>query len=68
MEAVVAAVIAGGIAALDLFGTAETARLLTDRIPDAPLTIYTDGGNIWLGHDHALTREIVNFVTETGQT
>ena len=33
----------------DLFGTAETARLLADRIPDARLTIYPDGGHIWLG-------------------
>ncbi len=46
----------------DLFGTAETARLLADRIPDARLTIYPDGGHIWLGHDDALTREIADFI------
>jgi pimeloyl-ACP methyl ester carboxylesterase len=35
----------------DLFGTAETARLLADRIAGATLTIYPTGGHIWLGHD-----------------
>ena len=35
----------------DLFGTAATARLLAERIPDAALTIFQSGGHIWLGHD-----------------
>ena len=48
----------------DLFGTAETARLLADRIPDARLTIYPDGGHIWLGHDDALSREIAEFIRQ----
>jgi 2-hydroxy-6-oxonona-2,4-dienedioate hydrolase len=52
----------------DLFGTADTARLLADRIPDARLTIYPDGGHIWLGHDDALTREIADFATQTGRS
>ncbi len=52
----------------DLFGTAETARLLADRIPDARLNIYPDGGHIWLGHDDALTREIADFVSQTGRS
>jgi 2-hydroxy-6-oxonona-2,4-dienedioate hydrolase len=52
----------------DLFGTADTARLLAERIPDARLTIYPDGGHIWLGHDDALTREIADFVTQTGHS
>jgi pimeloyl-ACP methyl ester carboxylesterase len=52
----------------DLFGTADTARLLADRIPCARLTIYPDGGHIWLGHDDALTAEISDFVTQTGRS
>lgn len=49
----------------DLFGTAETARLLAARIPGARLTIYPDGGHIWLGHDDALNREIADFISAT---
>jgi pimeloyl-ACP methyl ester carboxylesterase len=49
----------------DLFGTADTARLLADRIPGARLTIYPDGGHIWLGHDDALTGEIADFIHRT---
>ena len=45
----------------DLFGTAATARLLAERIPDARLVVYPDGGHIWLGHDADLTREIAAF-------
>jgi len=48
----------------DLFGTAETARLLADRIPDARLTIFPEGGHIWLGHDDALSREITEFIRQ----
>lgn len=47
----------------DLFGTAETARLLDNRIPDTRLVVFPDGGHIWLGHDAELTREICEFVT-----
>jgi len=46
----------------DLFGTAETARLMADRIPDARLVVYPDGGHIWLGHDADLTRDIGAFI------
>jgi 2-hydroxy-6-oxonona-2,4-dienedioate hydrolase len=49
----------------DLFGTAHTARLLADRIPEARLVVYPDGGHIWLGHDADLTREIREFVLGT---
>lgn len=49
----------------DLFGTADTARLLADRIPDARLILYPDGGHIWLGHDDALTGEIADFIART---
>lgn len=47
----------------DLFGTADTARLLADRIPGARLVVYPDGGHIWLGHDADLTRKISEFIT-----
>jgi 2-hydroxy-6-oxonona-2,4-dienedioate hydrolase len=46
----------------DLFGTADTARQLAVRIPDARLVVYPDGGHIWLGHDADLTREIGTFI------
>jgi len=46
----------------DLFGTAQTARLLADRIPRARLVVYPHGGHIWLGHDASLTREISAFI------
>ncbi len=46
----------------DLFGTADTGRLLADRIPDATLTIWPEGGHIWLGHDADVAREIAEFV------
>ncbi|SPF78114.1 alpha/beta fold hydrolase [Pseudoprimorskyibacter insulae] len=45
----------------DLFGTADTARRLADRIPDATLTIWPEGGHIWLGHDADIAREITAF-------
>ncbi|MFU8863257.1 MAG: alpha/beta fold hydrolase [Rhodobacterales bacterium] len=46
----------------DPFGTADTARRLVDRIPDATLTIWPQGGHIWLGHDVDVAREIAEFV------
>ncbi|MEE4118699.1 MAG: alpha/beta hydrolase [Paracoccaceae bacterium] len=45
----------------DLFGTAATARLLADRIAGARLTIWPEGGHIWLGHDADVAREIAAF-------
>jgi pimeloyl-ACP methyl ester carboxylesterase len=50
----------------DLFGTAATARRLTERIPDAHLTIWPEGGHIWLGHDADVARKIATFVTPRG--
>lgn len=46
----------------DLFGTADTARLLAGRIPDTRLVVYPDGGHIWLGHDACMTQEIHDFI------
>jgi 2-hydroxy-6-oxonona-2,4-dienedioate hydrolase len=46
----------------DLFGTAATARLLAERIPDAQITIYPTGGHIWLGHDDDVAAQIAGFV------
>lgn len=50
----------------DLFGTAETARLLAERIPDARLVIYPEGGHIWLGHDADVAEEIAAFIQLDG--
>lgn len=50
----------------DLFGTAETARLLAERIPDARLVIYPEGGHIWLGHDRDAAEAIATFIRPGG--
>ena len=50
----------------DLFGTAATARLLAGRIPGAQLTIWPEGGHIWLGHDADLAHEIRAFLQPDG--
>lgn len=50
----------------DLFGTAETARRLSRRIPQAELTIWPDGGHIWLGHDTDVARRIAAFSSRQG--
>jgi pimeloyl-ACP methyl ester carboxylesterase len=51
----------------DLFGTATTSRLLAERIRDARLIVYPDGGHIWLGHDDEVTQEIASFITPTAR-
>jgi 2-hydroxy-6-oxonona-2,4-dienedioate hydrolase len=51
----------------DLFGTADTARRLADRIPGSRLKIWPDGGHIWLGHDADVAREIAAFVAPPGR-
>ncbi|MBF9031726.1 alpha/beta fold hydrolase [Rhodobacterales bacterium HKCCE3408] len=48
----------------DLFGTAATARNLSDRIPDARLILRDTGGHIWLGHDEEFADQIAGFVSE----
>ena len=49
----------------DLFGTAATARLLADRIPNSEITVYPTGGHIWLGHDDDVAKRIANFIRGT---
>lgn len=49
----------------DLFGTAATARLLAERIPNAKINIYPTGGHIWLGHDEDVAERIAGFVRGT---
>lgn len=46
----------------DLFGTAATARILSDCIPGAALTVFPDGGHIWLGHDRDMTDLVTTFI------
>lgn len=46
----------------DLFGTADSARRLAARIPGARLTVFPDGGHLWLGRDAELTAEIAAFI------
>lgn len=50
----------------DLFAMAETSRLLADRISEARLVIYPDGGHIWLGHDAEVADEIADFLRPEG--
>jgi pimeloyl-ACP methyl ester carboxylesterase len=52
----------------DLFGTADTARLLAERIAGAALTIFATGGHIWLGHDNDMAELIAAFIRQTGQS
>jgi pimeloyl-ACP methyl ester carboxylesterase len=46
----------------DLFGTAETAQQLQQRMPQATLQLFETGGHIWLGHDAEVASAIAGFV------
>jgi 2-hydroxy-6-oxonona-2,4-dienedioate hydrolase len=46
----------------DLFGTAETSRMLAQRITGAKVIIYPRGGHIWLGHDEDIANEVSIFI------
>jgi 2-hydroxy-6-oxonona-2,4-dienedioate hydrolase len=46
----------------DRFGTAATARKIAAQVRDAELTIFLDGGHIWLGHDDELAENMARFV------
>lgn len=47
----------------DRFGTASTARRIATVVPHAQLTIFPDGGHIWLGHDDEVADLIHAFVS-----
>jgi hypothetical protein len=46
----------------DLFGTYDAARYTADHIPGAKFVGYPNGGHLWVGHQHELTKEITQFV------
>jgi 2-hydroxy-6-oxonona-2,4-dienedioate hydrolase len=46
----------------DLFGTAENARLLSQRMVGSRVVIYPTGGHIWLGHDDDIAMETADFI------
>lgn len=46
----------------DRFGTAATARKIAATVPRSELTIFPDGGHIWLGHDEAVAKRIHAFI------
>lgn len=46
----------------DRFGTADTARIIADRIASSRLVIYPTGGHVWLDHDDDLADEIASFL------
>ena len=48
----------------DLFGTAQTARTISERTPDVRLVVFPSGGHIWLGHDQELSELITEFVAQ----
>jgi pimeloyl-ACP methyl ester carboxylesterase len=50
-------------AADDRFGTAATARKIAAVVPQAEMTILSDGGHIWLGHDDEVAQWIHRFLT-----
>ncbi|WP_439533890.1 alpha/beta fold hydrolase [Polymorphobacter sp.] len=46
----------------DRFGTAATARAIAAMVKHAELTILSNGGHIWLGHDEAVATRIAEFL------
>lgn len=52
----------------DLFGTADTARVIASRIDGSRCIIYPSGGHIWLGHDSDIAGEIRSLVGGAGQS
>lgn len=49
----------------DRFGTAQTARDIAARLPQARLVIFPDGGHLWLGRDSSVADEVQRFVAGT---
>ncbi|WP_343116642.1 alpha/beta hydrolase [Ostreiculturibacter nitratireducens] len=50
----------------DRFLTAESARHIAGRIPDARLIVYPDGGHVWVGREAELFDAVDSFLRETG--
>ena len=48
----------------DLFGTYDGARYTADHIRGARFIGYPDGGHLWVGHQHELTKEVTQFLRE----
>lgn len=48
----------------DLYETDKAALHVAERIPDARLVMYPDGGHLWIGHDAELWRSVGAFVKE----
>jgi 2-hydroxy-6-oxonona-2,4-dienedioate hydrolase len=46
----------------DRFGTAATARKIAAVVPQAEMTILSDGGHIWLGHDDEVAQRMHRFL------
>ncbi|MBT8424217.1 MAG: alpha/beta hydrolase [Silicimonas sp.] len=46
----------------DRFGTAQTSRVISNRIPSAEVLIYPTGGHIWLGHEDDFSDAMREFV------
>lgn len=46
----------------DRFGTAQTARDIAARVPQARLVLFPTGGHLWLGHDESVAQEVQRFV------
>ena len=51
----------------DRFGTAETSRVIAEKVPAAELLVFPTGGHIWLGHDRELWDRITDFVGRSGR-
>jgi pimeloyl-ACP methyl ester carboxylesterase len=47
----------------DRFGTAATARQIAKIVSHAELTIFPNGGHIWLGHDEDVAKLIHSFAS-----
>lgn len=46
----------------DRFGTAATARDIASAVPHSRLTVFQDGGHVWVGHDAELWQQVAGFL------
>jgi pimeloyl-ACP methyl ester carboxylesterase len=51
-----------------LFGTFEPARYTAEHIPGARFVRYKSGGHLWVGHQHEIVSEIVDFLKKGTET